>query len=155
MSFLLVFNLGVTLFQTWKHEACQDTSVIASHVYHVICFGCSTSCFSCQSAHGQAVRLSIRQTQSGLFVWHVLVHGVQRCTISDHQQLLHPRRPVSTLVRFVDGAWPNTKVFSSDSKFSLGVEVVGSSSYVSSPICVRILTSTSVAVARSLMSSVH
>ena len=101
---------------------CHNTSVVASHVDHVVCFGISAAVHMF-SVHQYVIQLflsTFRCPVGSLLSTRFSVHRVEWCEILYHQPLLHQ---VTSLVSLVDCVRTNTDTLNSIPWSQFGIEV--------------------------------
>ena len=110
------------LFWRADQEKSHDTSMVTSHVDHVV--GLSVLHISQVSSLGQNVvnllLFSFWRDEGRLFLWRFFEHRVERRVIIQHQPAF---QPVTSLVAFVEGVLANTFTFRSFSRSQLCIEV--------------------------------
>ena len=127
MFFVSCFSFHILklriLSRSWDCETCHDTSVVASHVVHVVSFGI-LDVFQVSSLCLYAVDLFlIAVCFWGVFL-NIVSKAVQSCNISQLFQ------PVTSFVSLVESVSAKTCTFHSFSKSQLSIEVTSNDGHV-------------------------
>ena len=133
MLYNIVFSFWnlvmATLSKRGDRENCHDTSVVTSHVDHVVGFGVFV--VSQVSSLGFYVvdvfLITFWRNESRLFLWCFSVHRVECCVSLKHQPMFHP---ITSFVSLVECVSANTYAFGTVTKSQLCIEVSSNYKYV-------------------------